>query len=439
MNKKICGMKTDITKLLMKKYKREFEDEGKDKSKSTLSLINAFEKFTNEFIEQSKNYVKSFEQHSKTIIEQYDTKKNNVSINHINFIVIGPAGVGKSSFINQSLLLEKNKRALEGIGESVTNESHLYTSEKLTMIRMWDTQGLDFKRNPETILNEIKNLVNNGLKKGPDYYINIILYCTNLNRNRFQEEEGKLIKKIMELYPSDNLPVIITQLQAYFPEDAKDMEKVIREILRKYLEEHIVSKIEIKSLVARKKETHGTVIKAYGVPELLKCSFDKMGQAITSATSKKFSQEIEGMCKKFVEDKLIFIDKIFKDEFELLNKLKNSVNLEEEEDHFQDQPKKINYNNYNNYYYNYYNVYMNDNYNFVENFLNIVNNKFKQVYNNLNGNINNNQDNYMNVYIENKMKSIKTNLQTFCLKSFNAYNTSKISEYYHELLMKQVD
>ena len=86
---------------------------------------------------------------------------------------------------------------------------------------MWDTQGLDFERNPETILNEIKNLVNNGLQKGPDFYINIILYCTNLNRNRFQKEEGKLIKRIMELYPCDNLPVIITIfitiLQAYFP------------------------------------------------------------------------------------------------------------------------------------------------------------------------------------------------------------------------------
>ena len=71
-----------------------------------------------------------------------------------------------------------------------TSESHLYTSEKLTMIRMWDTQGVDYKRNPEVILSEIKNLVNNGLKNGPDSYINIILYCTNVTGNRFQEEEG---------------------------------------------------------------------------------------------------------------------------------------------------------------------------------------------------------------------------------------------------------
>ena len=154
--------------------------------------------------------------------------------------MIRPAGVGKSAFINQSLLLDKNKRVLEGTGESVTSESHLYTLEKLTMVWIWDTQGLDFERNPETILNEIKNLVNNGLQKGPDFYINIILYCTNMNRNRFQKEEGKLIKRIMELYPCDNLPVIISILQAYFPEDAKNMEISIRQVLSKYLEKHIV-------------------------------------------------------------------------------------------------------------------------------------------------------------------------------------------------------
>ena len=100
----------------------------------------------------------------------------------------------------------------------------------------------------------------------------------------------------MELYPCDNLPVIISILQAYFPEDAKNMEISIRQVLSKYLEKHIVEKIEIKSVVARKKESQGSVIKAFGIPELLKCSFDKMGQAIASATSKKFSEEIEGMC-----------------------------------------------------------------------------------------------------------------------------------------------
>ena len=45
------------------------------------------------------------------------------------------------------------------------------------------------------------------------------------------------------------------------------------------------------------------IYKARGIPELLRTSFDLMGRAITSATFKKFSQEIEKLCKVYVEKK----------------------------------------------------------------------------------------------------------------------------------------
>ena len=45
------------------------------------------------------------------IIEEYNVDNNNISIEHINFIVIGSAGVGKSAFINETLLLEGNKKS----------------------------------------------------------------------------------------------------------------------------------------------------------------------------------------------------------------------------------------------------------------------------------------------------------------------------------------
>ena len=396
-------------------------------------MINSINKFTNEFIKQSENYINSFEKNSKRIIEQYDINTNKFSIEHINFIVIGPAGVGKSSFINQSLLLEKNNRALDGIGESITNKSHLYESNKLTMIRMWDTCGIDFKKNPNFVLDEIKNLVNNGIKKGPDSFINIILYCTNAGSSRFQEEEGILIKRIMELYPSDNLPVIITQLQAYFKSDAKKMEEEIRRILSKYLEENIVNKIEIKSIVAKRKEN----INPYGIPELLKCSIDKMGKAITSATSKKFSEEIESMCEKFVEKKLSSINNIFKDEFDLLNNLKNLYNYYEDEDDYI-TPK-------NNQRLNLSAIFKNwmpskyINFNFVNNFLDVLNNKFKMVYNELNGYaIISQEQPIIFIYFEETLKKILGQLKTFSSKTFEKLYKSKNQDYFHELQMKQI-
>ena len=44
----------------------------------------------------------------------------------------------------------------------------------------------------------------------------------------------------MEIYPMDNLPVIITKLQAYDYYDAIEMEKIIQEILEKFLKPEIV-------------------------------------------------------------------------------------------------------------------------------------------------------------------------------------------------------
>ena len=86
-------MEKKINEILIKDYINEFKrDEGK-KKKSTISFLQSFKNFTDELIKQSENYNKSFEQHSKKIIEQYDPKKNNISIEHINLIVIGPAGV----------------------------------------------------------------------------------------------------------------------------------------------------------------------------------------------------------------------------------------------------------------------------------------------------------------------------------------------------------
>ena len=60
----------------------------------------------------------------------------------------------------------------------------------------------EYKTNQKFILNEVKRLVDDGLKKGPDHFINIILYCTT--GDRFQDEDGQLIQEIMKIYPFDN-------------------------------------------------------------------------------------------------------------------------------------------------------------------------------------------------------------------------------------------
>ena len=381
-----------ICKFIVNKFVKEFETKNNKKNSFTTSLIQYMEKFNEEYMQYCTNFLSSFKANSQKIVNEFNINDNNILIEHINFIVIGKAGVGKSAFINESLHLPKEKRAKEGIGKSVTDKSMLYSSDKLKMVRMWDTQGLDYKISQENILNEVKEIVEEGLKKGPDHYINIILYCTT--GERFQDEDGQLIYEIMKLYPSDNLPVIITQLQAYFVDRVKEMEKTIRSILSNYLDSKIADKIEIRDVIARDQKGGKEVFKARGIPELLKLAVELMGRAITSATCKKFSEEIENLCKNFVDKKINFIKEQFKYEMEILEQSK-SMFVEDMDDYFDNQDekkikelselnmyKKIDKKTY-----------------FQDNFIKIMVKKFIEIYNYLNDNniqLNKNEENVEN-------------------------------------------
>ena len=198
-NNNIQISKNYIINFIINEFVKGFE-KNVDKDNFTKGLTNYMSKFSEEFMSYCKTFIKSFQNHSQKIISEYKVNESRLNIEHINFIVVGRAGIGKSIFINESLLLTGNNKAKEGKGISVTEKSNLYFSEKLKQIRMWDTQGLDYKISQAYILNEIKRLVEEGLKKGPDHYINLILYCTK--GDRFQEEDGQLINEIMKLYPN---------------------------------------------------------------------------------------------------------------------------------------------------------------------------------------------------------------------------------------------
>ena len=378
-----------IEKYLSNSILKEFEIENEKKLDFKISLISRIQNFTQEFMNFCKNFINNFKSNTEKIINEFDIKDIN-PIEHLNFIVIGRAGVGKSSFINESLLLSEEKRAKEGVGVSVTHESALYNSDKLKMIRMWDTQGLDYRVTQEYILNEITRLVENGLKKGPDHYINIILYCTS--GDRFQNEDGQLIYEIMKLYPSDNLPVVITQLQSYFKTKSKKMEKTIRNVLDNYLDHKLVEKIEIKSVVARDFIDEDKTFKAYGIPELLRLSFDIMGRSISSATCKNIIEVIAKLCENFMDKKILYVKNLFKYEMELLEVAKslfvnNLEEEEEEEENLLDNENKIRELSE----LNTYGKIENPNY-FVDNFCKIMSDKFIDIFNYLeSGNININE------------------------------------------------
>ena len=72
--------------------------------------------------------------------------------------MIGQAGVGKSTLINQTLILEENQKAIENLGPSQTKEIKKYVSEKLKMIYMYDTPGIDSNISHDFIFQKIKEI-----------------------------------------------------------------------------------------------------------------------------------------------------------------------------------------------------------------------------------------------------------------------------------------
>ena len=76
--------------------------------------------------------------------------------------------------------------------------------------------------------------------------------------------------------------------------------------------------------------------------ELLRLSFDIISSELTSATFKKLTQDIENLCKFYVDQKIDFIQKIFKYEMEILEVAKTKFvdDMEEEEQNFEMNVKK---------------------------------------------------------------------------------------------------
>jgi hypothetical protein len=238
----------------------------------------------------------------------------------------------------------------------------------------------------------------------------------------------------MKLYPMDNLPVIITQLQAYFKDDAIEMENTIREILKNYLEYKIVKKIEITSIVSRDKKVDDKIYKARGIPELLRSSFDIMGRAITSATFKKFSQDIENLCKNFVDVKIDYLKNRTKDEMEVLDFAKDYY-MDDSEKYFYkaEKPRRelapINYYSK-----------MTEKSFFINNFVKVMSSKFLDIFNNLNNTnytVDDSEKALVLIFIQERLEKLKNILDNVSKNIFEDKIYEKIYNKYFTDLRKQ--
>lgn len=125
-------------------------------------------------------------------------------IGHLNIILAGQAGVGKSSLVNAVLGKEVCQ---EGLGRAVTHEIKEYEVENMP-ITVIDSPGFELGDN-QSNFNNIVNLINQRREnKDVSKHIHLLWYCINEKSKRVQEIDMSFIQKIGKLIP---VFIVITQ------------------------------------------------------------------------------------------------------------------------------------------------------------------------------------------------------------------------------------
>ena len=263
-------IETKIQNKLKELFNNILNDENYKKDKILLENTN----FKNKIEEYKENALK---ESIKEFLK--DTK-------HINVILLGKTGVGKSSLINA--LLHINEAETGGF-KPVTNETKSYEDNHL---RLWDTVGIELnrERNAQKILKDVKKLILESEKKDPDWFIHCIWYC--ISGKRFEsQEEGKIIDELMNTYKDGKIPIIIAYLQAFDKEGTSIMQKGIQDLFPDLDFMPIISK-PINS-------QEGMQIRPMGLKEIKEKTITKFGESINSMSfvhiQNKVKQKVESI------------------------------------------------------------------------------------------------------------------------------------------------
>ena len=161
---------------------------------------------------------------NKLITEVQEKIKN---LKHLNIIVAGKTGVGKSTLINQVF---REKLADTGIGKPVTTHMRKYTKQDVPLT-IYDTKGFELDaQTQESVSDEIFEVIDRGAhSKDFNEAIHCIWYCISTASDRVEQAEIDWIKSLAERNRLSEVPIIVILTKSYSKKNAAEMKRIIED------------------------------------------------------------------------------------------------------------------------------------------------------------------------------------------------------------------
>jgi ABC-type dipeptide/oligopeptide/nickel transport system ATPase component len=199
-----------IKKAKFKEFENDFIKNEKEFCKEEITKFDQkkIKSFINSFLRNEKipKFILNY------LIEIIDLNKPETKVEHLNILLVGPSGVGKSTLISSILDVEVKA----GFGCPQTKNIEFFESKNIPFLRLFDSRGIEKNSHGvnetfDTIKNFIQRQIEN---KDSDKYIHIIWYCWT--GTRLEESELEFLKKLSQQYKLDTLPIIIVYTNSVF-------------------------------------------------------------------------------------------------------------------------------------------------------------------------------------------------------------------------------
>lgn len=189
------------------------------------------------------------------------------ALGHVNIIIAGKTGVGKSTLINTAF---RENMAETGMGTPITQHTKLIERDDMPL-RIYDTVGLELteKTKQDTIKN-IHEIIQKKLDDGiEDEFVHCMWYCVQSNSDRLEKPEQDLIIDIAK-----KIPIILVLTKAYLKKHSQEFAKVLNKFNLP------VKKICIVLAQSYEEET---VFPAYGIDDLINTTIQILPESAKDA------------------------------------------------------------------------------------------------------------------------------------------------------------